>query len=42
MSVTSGDFTAAVKDSDLEIKLILSSKLSAPILLIIKLRRSSL
>lgn len=39
---TSGDFTAAVKNSDLDIKLILSNKLSAPILLMIKFRRSSL
>ena len=39
---TSGDFTAAVKNSDLDIKLILSNRLSAPILLMIKFRRSSL
>lgn len=39
---TSGDFTAAVKNSDLDIKLILSNRLSAPIRLMIKFRRSSL
>lgn len=41
-NITSGDFTAAVKNSDLDIKLILSNRLSAPILLMIKFRRSSL
>ena len=41
-NTTSGDFTAAVKNSDLDIKLILSNRLSAPILLMIKFRRSSL
>ena len=40
--LTSGDLTAAVKNSDLDIKLILSKRLSLPILLIIKFRRSSL
>ena len=41
-NTTSGDFTAAVKNSDLDIKLILSNRLSAPIRLMIKFRRSSL